>query len=80
MSVLSLSSDVEQGTNLHPLDPLTKAEITLAVSLVQGKYPKRKLHFVTIVLKEPSKKTVLNFRQGDPVNREAKLVLLDRAG
>jgi primary-amine oxidase len=78
MSVLSNSIDVEHATNFHPLDPLAKAEITLVVSLVQEKYPKRKLHFVTMVLNEPSKKTVLNFKKGDPVNREAKIVLLDK--
>ncbi len=35
--------------------------------------------FVYVALDEPDKATVLSFRAGDPINRRARVVLLDRA-
>jgi primary-amine oxidase len=63
---------------VHPLDPLTSDEIatTTAVLRASGRVPVEAL-FHTIALREPPKTTVLAFRPGDPLPREAFVVLLD---
>lgn len=63
---------------LHPLEPLTGEEITAAVRILKTE---RNLHervrFASVTLHEPSKQTVLNFKSGDPIVREAFIILLD---
>jgi primary-amine oxidase len=63
---------------LHPLDPLSAAEITAAVSILQasGKLGSH-VRFATVALQEPGKEVVLNFKEGDPIEREAFAVILD---
>ncbi|MBO0687839.1 MAG: tyramine oxidase, partial [Candidatus Dormibacteraeota bacterium] len=63
----------------HPLDPLTPAEIESATSVLKrerGLGPSAR--FVYVTLQEPAKETVLSFRDGDPIDREAFVVLRDR--
>jgi primary-amine oxidase len=64
---------------VHPLDPLSPDEIKLAAQIVSAApgFPREAL-FSTIVLKEPAKADVLNFRPGTPFGRQAFAVLLDR--
>lgn len=65
---------------LHPLEPLTAEEISAAVSILRSE---RKLgervRFVSVSLQEPAKHIVLNFKEGDPVQREAFVKLLDNS-
>ena len=62
----------------HPLDPLTAEEIIEAASILKAnRQLGARVRFETIVLKEPDKKEVLKFRRGDPIRREAFLVILD---
>jgi primary-amine oxidase len=64
----------------HPLDPLTPQEIDQAVTLVrQHQALTGSVRFATVMLNEPSKSAVLNFSPGDPIQREAFLILLDNA-
>lgn len=64
----------------HPLDPLTPGEIEAAVTIVKtAKALTTSFRFATVTLKEPAKETVLGFQAGDPLVREAFLVLLDNA-
>src|SRR5215470_15681504 len=65
---------------LHPLDPLSAQEITAAVAILRtsGKLGSN-VRFATVVLQEPSKEVVLNFKDGDPIEREAFAILLDNA-
>lgn len=37
------------------------------------------IRFTTVVLNEPPKNVVLNFKDGDPINREALMIVLDNA-
>jgi len=64
---------------IHPLDPLTADEIRDAVGIVRGE---RGLDdgalYVRVALHEPPKATVLGFRGGDPVDRQAFLIVRDR--
>ncbi len=62
----------------HPLDPLTTEEIGRASAILRKE---RRLgprtRFETVVLREPEKDVVRGFQPGDPIHREAFLVVLD---
>ena len=65
----------------HPLDPLTADEIRTAVAVVRtahdlGDEPR----FPLITLKEPDKSAMLAFRGGNPIDRDALVVVLDSSG
>jgi primary-amine oxidase len=64
----------------HPLDPLTKPEITAAVQLLKlaGKVTEHS-RFPVLVLHEPPKAEVLKFVPGGPMRREAFVVVYERA-
>lgn len=62
----------------HPLDPLSAQEITAALSILTSQQQLgSRVRFETVVLQEPPKDTVLNYQVGDPVHRNAFVVLLD---
>jgi primary-amine oxidase len=64
----------------HPLDPLTAEEIARAVRVLRADYPlSGRVRFATVVLHEPPKSVVLNFEQGEAMQREAFAILLDNA-
>ena len=64
----------------HPLDPLTAAEIVEAASILKAQRQLGdRVRFETIVLQEPDKAAVGNFRPGDAIERNALLVILDNA-
>jgi primary-amine oxidase len=64
----------------HPLDPLSRAEIALAVKVIQAgdRFPTG-AHFPIVVLNEPPKEEVLAYQQGAPFRREAFAVIYDRS-
>ncbi|HEY9889243.1 MAG TPA: primary-amine oxidase, partial [Candidatus Obscuribacterales bacterium] len=63
---------------VHPLEPLTAAEIQQAVALVrQTKAVEAGWRFPVVTLREPPKAVVQGYQPGDAVPREAFLVLLD---
>src|SRR5215471_1117156 len=63
---------------VHPLDPLSAAEITAAVAILRTSgHLGSNVRFATVVLQAPSKEVVLNFKAGDPIEREAFAVILD---
>ncbi|WP_204139210.1 primary-amine oxidase [Halomicronema sp. CCY15110] len=70
-------------SSVHPLEPLTAAEIHTAVALVraeqqaQGLLPAQRWRFPVVTLQEPPKAVVQAYQPGDAVPREAFLVLLD---
>ncbi|MEW9668281.1 primary-amine oxidase [Ammoniphilus sp. 3BR4] len=64
----------------HPLEPLTVAEMAQAVSILRSERELgESFRFVSSSLHEPSKETVLSFKEGDSIQREAFFVLLDNA-
>ncbi len=64
----------------HPLDPLTAEEIARVVRVLRADYPlSGRVRFATVVLHEPPKSVVLNFEQGEAIQREAFAILLDNA-
>lgn len=73
-------SDVST-TVLHPLEPLRAEEIATAVHIVRTeRHLSEQVRFVLVALHEPSREVVLSFKPGDPIGREAFMVLLDKTG
>ncbi|GAB4212669.1 MAG: primary-amine oxidase [Synechococcales cyanobacterium] len=68
---------------VHPFDPLSPDELTAAVAIVrqysaspQGKWGSR-LRFPCVALKEPTREQWRGYGHGDPVTRQAWVVVLD---
>ena len=67
-------------TGHHPLDPLTAEEIESASAILrEGRGLAESARFVFITLKEPPKDAVLSYRDGDEVDRQAHIVVRERA-
>ena len=67
-------------TAVHPLEPLSKEEVEAAVAIVKEDLRSTPTcRFVTVVLNEPAKQTVLDHVPGDLVERQAFVILLDNA-
>ncbi|AXC11143.1 Monoamine oxidase [Acidisarcina polymorpha] len=67
-------------STLHPLEPLSAAEIQTAVELLRtadGFTPSTRI--ISIILKEPEKSLVYSWPQGPAAQREAVAVLFDNA-
>lgn len=62
----------------HPLEPLNADEILTASSVIRAVHPDLAARFPLIVLHEPPKDTVRTFTPGDPIERRADCVVLDR--
>jgi 2-oxoisovalerate dehydrogenase E1 component len=66
--------------SIHPLEPLSAAEIARAWEIVAKEHaPGPRVRVVFIMLHEPAKKVVLQHRPGDAVERAAFVVLVDSA-
>jgi primary-amine oxidase len=66
---------------VHPLDPLTADEIRTAVAIVKKAQDLGdEARFPLITLREPSKRGVLAFQEGDPIDRDAFVVVLGGSG
>lgn len=75
---MKIQEEVAQKV-LHPLEPLTASEIKDAISIVRkAKGLGSEAKFQQAGLHEPAKDLVLNFKKGDPINRESYMVILDR--
>lgn len=63
----------------HPLDPLSEQELDVMVEVLKAdsRMPEGSL-YPTVALKEPPKAFVKAWKKGDPVPREAFVVVLDR--
>jgi primary-amine oxidase len=63
---------------VHPLDPLTANEIRAAVAIVRrDREVGDRWRFASIELREPSKATVREYADGDPIDRAARTVCWD---
>ena len=70
---------VETARHVHPLDPLSAAEIERAWEILRGARPLGpRVRVIFVMLHEPAKKVVLGHRPGDPVERVAFVVCVDR--
>ena len=65
---------------MHPLEPLTAAEVQQTVGiLTQNGKVNPTTRFVSVSLKEPQKQSVHHFSESSPPDREAEAVLFDNA-
>jgi primary-amine oxidase len=82
MSTATIESvdQTPSATPDHPLAPLTADEIRAVRRIVDAHgLLGESVRFVYVALDEPHKKTVLAFSPGDPIERRARVLLLDRA-
>ena len=64
----------------HPLDPLTAEEIeTVSQILKRDRGLAGSARFVYVTLREPAKDAVLKYQPGEPFEREAHVVIRERA-
>jgi primary-amine oxidase len=64
----------------HPLDPLSAEEIRRACAIVRGERQlKPTARFAAVRLCEPSKRALLRYSRGEPAERRAWVVVLDRS-
>ncbi len=69
-----------QTSLAHPLDPLSKDEITTVVEILKAEHKTTdSSRFSTLVLHEPPKAEVLHYKAGDAVRRTAFAVVFERA-
>ena len=74
------STTTETTASVHPLDPLSAAEITRAWEIVRTQRPLGpQVRVIFVMLHEPAKKVVLQHRPGEEVERAAFVVLVDSA-
>ncbi|AOT02972.1 primary-amine oxidase [Arthrobacter sp. U41] len=74
---MTLNTETETVVGVaHPLDPLSRAEISRAVSILKdGPAAAESFRFISVELREPSKEAL---RTGGETEREADSVLVDR--
>jgi primary-amine oxidase len=65
-------------TAVHPLEPLSAAEIERASDILRKDLAST-ARFVYVMLAEPPKAEVLAYRPGDPIDRQAFIVIRERA-
>src|SRR2546425_230773 len=76
----TIESSISPSLVHHPLEPLTAEEITAAVHIVRTEHNlHERVRFASVALHEPPKEVVLNFKQNDPITREAFIILLDNS-
>ena len=64
----------------HPLDPLSPDELAAAIEIVRRERELTRDHlFVFTLLAEPSKAELDAWREGDPIDRAARITIWDRA-
>lgn len=64
----------------HPLEPLNAEEISAAAEILRKEQNLGETHkFVSLALREPQKQRVLDFENGEEIEREAFAILLDRS-
>src|SRR5260370_21620192 len=64
----------------HPREPLTAEEIEAAGQILRkDRTLAATARFVYVTLREPAKEAILNYQPGDRIDREAHVVLRERA-
>jgi len=77
--MMTTAEQVRVGVR-HPLDPLTAEEIEAASQILKrDRGLAASARFVYVTLREPAKDAVLRYQEGDAFEREAHIVLRERA-
>jgi primary-amine oxidase len=76
----SLTMEQGAGSAGHPLEPLSPEEIVQAVAILRAGQPlAATVRFSTVELLEPPKEQMLAWPEAGPVERQAFLIVMDRA-
>jgi primary-amine oxidase len=74
------STGRDRQTANHPLDPLTAAELEAVVESVRKvRALNARQLFVSVQLQEPDKELLSSWRDGDPLDRQARVAIWDQA-
>lgn len=74
----SIDSQLSSLAAQHPLEPLSADEVAAAVAIVRAeRNVGEHYRFACVRLHEPPKALVLSYQPGDPIERNAFLILLD---
>jgi primary-amine oxidase len=65
------------GADVHPLEPLSAAEIKQAAELLRARQPANDLYFPLLTLREPTKQELSEQRAGRSIPRRAAAVIRD---
>jgi primary-amine oxidase len=77
---IDTAAQTASGAADHPVNPLSAEEIRAVRRIVDDNgLLGAGVRFVYVALDEPHKKTVQAFKAGDPIDRRARVLLLDRA-
>lgn len=80
MSTAFLETPTTTDSSEHPLNPLSAEEIRAARRIVdENGLLSASVRFVFVALEEPHKSVVQAYAPGDPIDRQARVLLLDRA-
>jgi primary-amine oxidase len=80
IDTIDTADQTASGATDHPLNPLSAEEIRAIRRIVDDNgLLGAGVRFVYVALDEPHKKTVQAFKAGDPIDRRARVLLLDRA-
>jgi primary-amine oxidase len=80
IETIDTADQTDSGATDHPLNPLSADEIRAVRRIVDDNgLLGAGVRFVYVALDEPHKKTVQAFTAGDPIDRRARVLLLDRA-
>ena len=69
----------DEAPVVHPLDPLSVAEISAACTIVtEDRGLGDDVRFPWVTLHEPSKDVVMGYRPGDDIDRQAEVAVCER--
>ena len=78
MSATAAKADV--ASRVHPLDPLSKAELELLIGALRRDAVIDHRHLITMMqVEEPSKAQLARVRLGENIDRAARVTVLDRS-
>ena len=64
---------------VHPLDPLSKSELEIVVTALKSHFQNSQQYLIAMVqVEEPSKPELAQFKSGIPVQRAARVTVLDK--
>jgi primary-amine oxidase len=76
VAILALWTAVAISAPVHPLDPLSEQELVSAVTVLKkAGHVDDSTRFVFLTLREPEKSAVLKWKPGEPVSREASVII-----
>ena len=75
-----VTAGVEVASRVHPLDPLSKAELESVIGALRRDGVIDHRHLIAMLqVEEPAKAMLASFRLGENIDRAARVTILDRS-